>query len=73
MLDSHLAALYQVTTFNLNKAVKRNRGRFPEDFVFQLVRQEVANLKFQFGISSSQHGGRRILPYRARRWPPRRR
>ena len=61
MLDSDLAALYGVTTGNLNKAVKRNPERFPTDFTFQLNAQEVANLKFQFGISS--WGGRRRLPY----------
>ena len=61
MLDSDLAALYGVTTENLNKAVKRNAKRFPTDFMFQLDAEEVANLKFQFGISS--WGGRRRLPY----------
>ena len=63
MLDRDLAAVYGVTTGNLNKAVKRNCDRFPEDFAFQLTRQEVANLRFQIGISSSRHGGRRYLPY----------
>jgi hypothetical protein len=52
MLDSDLAALYGVNTGNLNKAVKRNAERFPTDFMFQLEAEEVANLKFQFGISS---------------------
>jgi hypothetical protein len=61
MLDSDLAALYGVTTGNLNKAVKRNTERFPTDFMFQLDAEEVANLKFQFGISS--WGGRRRRPY----------
>ena len=61
MLDSDLAALYGVTTGNLNKAVKRNAERFPIDFMFQLDTEEVANLKFQFGISS--WGGRRRRPY----------
>ena len=61
MLDSDLARLYGVTTGNLNKAVKRNAERFPTDFMFQLDAEEVANLKFQFGISS--WGGRRRLPY----------
>jgi len=61
MLDSDLAALYGVTTGNLNKAVKRNAERCPTDFMFQLDVEEVANLKFQFGISS--WGGRRRLPY----------
>jgi hypothetical protein len=61
MLDSDLAALYGVTTGNLNKAVKRNAERFPTDFMFLLDAEEVANLKFQFGISS--WGGRRRRPY----------
>jgi len=61
LLDSDLAALYGVTTGNLNKAVKRNAERFPVDFMFQLDAEEMANLKFQFGISS--WGGRRARPY----------
>lgn len=68
MLDSDLAALYQVETRNLNKAMKRNMDRFPEDFCFQLTKEEYTNLMFQIGTSSSQesentHGGRRKLPY----------
>jgi phage regulator Rha-like protein len=63
MLDSDLAALYEVETFNLNKAVKRNIDRFPDDFMFQLTRDEWENLTFQNGISSKQHGGRRFMPY----------
>jgi len=51
MWDSDPSALYGVTTGNLNKAVKRNAERFPTDFMFQLDAEEVANLKFQFGIS----------------------
>ncbi len=60
MPDRDLAELYGVETFNLNKAVKRNITRFPEDFMFQLSRVEFNNLKFQFGISS--WGGTRKLP-----------
>lgn len=68
MLDSDLAMLYQVETKNLNKAMKRNENRFPEDFCFQLKKEEYENLKFQFGTSSlecmaGEHGGRRKLPY----------
>ena len=59
MLDSHLAALYGVETKNLNKAVRRNLGRFPLDFMFQLAPDELDNLKFQIGTSSYTHGGRR--------------
>ena len=61
ILDSELAKLYGVTTFNLNKAVKRNLDRFPEDFMFQLTNKEFKNLIFQFGISS--WGGARKMPY----------
>jgi len=64
MLDSDLAELYGVTTFNLNKAVKRNRDRFPDDFMFQLTSKEFHALRFQNGMSkSSGRGGRRYLPY----------
>jgi hypothetical protein len=60
MLDRDLAALYQVLTRNLNKAVTRNKDRFPPDFMFSLTREEVDNLKFQFGTSS--WGGTRKPP-----------
>lgn len=63
LLDSDLASLYGVTTANLNKAVKRNIERFPDDFMFQLSTVEMGNLIFQTGTSSSGHGGRRTLPY----------
>ena len=63
MLDSDLAALYQVETKNLNKAVKRNIERFPASFCFQLTEKEVENLRFQIGTSSLNYGGRRYLPY----------
>jgi phage regulator Rha-like protein len=63
MLDSDLAALYQVLTKNLNKAVGRNRTRFPEDFMFQLTAEEAESLRFQFGTSKEGRGGRRYLPY----------
>ena len=63
MLDSDLAALYQVETKNLNKAVKRNNERFPVSFCFQLNEEEVENLRFQIGTSSLNYGGRRYLPY----------
>ena len=63
MLDVDLARVYGVTTKRLNEAVKRNADRFPEDFAFQLKREEVANLRSQFATSSLGHGGRRYLPY----------
>lgn len=52
MLDSDLAELYEVETGNLNKAVARNLGRFPPDFMFRLTEQEVDSMRFQFGISN---------------------
>ena len=61
MLDSDLAKLYGVETKNLNLQVRRNVERFPEDFMYQLTRQEVVNLRLQFATSS--YGGRRYLPY----------
>jgi len=60
MLDRDLADLYSVTTGNLNKAVSRNIERFPEDFMFQLTKEEFKNLIFHFGTSS--WGGTRKLP-----------
>src|SRR5437867_9033050 len=64
MLDNDLAQLYGVETFNLNKAVKRNLGRFPADFMFQLTKPEFKRLTFQTGISKSRgRGGRRTPPY----------
>ena len=66
MVDSDLAMLYQVETGALNRAVKRNIKRFPEDFRFQLTVKEYENLKCQSGISSMNengYGGRRTLPF----------
>src|SRR6187455_1542996 len=64
MLDRDLAELYGVTTFNLNKAVKRNLDRFPRDFMFQLNQKEFFSLKFQIGIpKTAGRGGSRYLPY----------
>ena len=63
MLDSDLALLSGVTTFNLNKAVKRNIRRFPKDFMFQLNAREHRSLIFHFGISKKGRGGRRYPPY----------
>ena len=65
MLDSDLAKLYGCKngTKDINKAVNRNLDRFPEDFYFQLTKQEYENLKFQSGTSSNNHGGVRKLPY----------
>ena len=61
MLDSDLAALYEVSTKILIQAVKRNVSRFPSDFMYQLTRKDVAILRSQF--VTSRWGGRRYLPY----------
>ena len=61
MLDQDLAELYQVPTKRLNEQVKRNIGRFPDDFMFQLTEEEFENLRSQFATSS--WGGRRVAPY----------
>jgi hypothetical protein len=79
MLDSDLASIYGVETKALNRAVKRNRDRFPKDFVFRLSEDEWRNLRYQIGTSTSGrehralryqigtsslgHGGRRTRPY----------
>jgi hypothetical protein len=61
IFDSDLATLYQVETKFLNRTVKRNLPRFPADFMFQLTKREIANLRCQIGTSS--WGGSRYLPY----------
>ena len=63
MLDADLAELYQVLTKNLNLAVRRNRDRFPEDFMFQLTEDEDKSLRLHFATSNVSRGGRRYLPY----------
>jgi ORF6N domain len=78
MLDSDLAELYGVPTHRLNEQVRRNTGRFPEDFMFRLTPEEARNLISQFAISSLAEnktlrfqsgtsgrgwGGRRNLPH----------
>src|SRR5207244_13247251 len=73
ILDSDLAAIYQVTTKRLNQQFTRNRKRFPVDFAFQLTAEEFTNLKSQIATSSSglrlqfatsnRRGGRRYLPW----------
>lgn len=65
MLDSDLAKIYQVETKVFNQAVKRNVDRFPENFRFQLTKEEFdgINLRSQFVTSSLNYGGRRYLPY----------
>jgi hypothetical protein len=72
MLDSDLARIYQVETKVLNQAVKRNKDRFPPEFMFQLTNDEYESLKSQIATSSLRsqivtskdgQGGRRYLPF----------
>jgi hypothetical protein len=73
MLDSDLAAIYQVTTKRLNQQFTRNRKRFPEDFAFQLTAEELTNLRSRIATSSpglrlqiatsKKRGGRRYRPW----------
>jgi ORF6N domain-containing protein len=63
MLDSHLAELYGVSTKRLNEQVKRNKQRFPADFMFQLTPVESSTLRSQFATSKRKRGGRRFRPY----------
>ena len=70
MIDSDVAMLYHYETKNVNKAVKRNIDRFPEEFCFQLTENEFETLRFQIGTSKQNlkindelRGGRRYLPY----------
>jgi hypothetical protein len=62
MLDADLAKLYGVPTKVLNQAVKRNKSRFPRDFMFQLAGPEAATLRSQF-VTSRDRGGRQYSPY----------
>jgi hypothetical protein len=63
MIDFDLAELYGVPTKVLNQQVRRNRGRFPEDFMFQLSADEAEFLRSQIATSRAGHGGRRSPPY----------
>jgi len=63
MLDSDLARIYGITTRRLNQQVKRNLGRFPVDFAFQLTREEFAELISHSAISKPSRGGRTKLPW----------
>jgi hypothetical protein len=63
MLDRDLALMYGVPTGRLNEQVKRNKGRLPEDFMFQLSVAEFKNWKSQFAISKSERMSIRKKPY----------
>ena len=64
MVDSDLATLYQVTTKRLNEQVRRNKNRFPSEFMFRLTAEEYEYLRSQNATSSEDnaHGGRRYIP-----------
>ena len=63
MLDADLAKLYGTSTKRLNEQVKRNRDRFPSDFMFQLRKEEWDSLSSQIATSKTGRGGRRVSPY----------
>ncbi|MBI2682021.1 MAG: ORF6N domain-containing protein [Acidobacteriales bacterium] len=63
ILDQDLAAMYGVSSKRLNEQVKRNRNRFPPDFMIRLTPQEARSLRSQIATSNARRGGRRTLPY----------
>jgi len=63
MMDSDLAKLYGIETKNLKKAVRRNIARFPDDFMFELSKEELKNWRCQFGTSNSIKMGIRVQPF----------
>jgi phage regulator Rha-like protein len=63
MLDRDLAELYEVETKRLKEQVRRNIDRFPEDFMFELTKEELADWRYQFGTSSSETMGLRVPPF----------
>ena len=63
MLDSDLAKLFGYKTKDLNRNVKNNLSRFPENYCFQLTEEEYENLRCKNFTSSSNYGGRRYFPY----------
>jgi phage regulator Rha-like protein len=63
ILDTDLAELYGAPVKRLNQQVRRNRKRFPTDFLFKLTRGEFESLRLQIATSNTKRGGRRHLPY----------
>lgn len=63
ILDTDLARIFGVPTFRFNEAIKRNRERFPNDFMFRLTAAEAESLTSQIAMSKPGRGGRRTLPY----------
>ncbi|MBK7134644.1 MAG: ORF6N domain-containing protein [Bacteroidales bacterium] len=63
ILDRDLAELYKVDTKQLKRAVRRNIDRFPDDFMFELSKDELANWRYQFGTSKGDIKGLRFAPF----------
>lgn len=63
MIDRDIAFVYHVEVKQMNRQVKRNIERFPEDFMFQLTKEEYNSLRCHFGTSNRRGGDRRALPY----------
>ena len=63
LIDRDLATIYQVEVKQMNRQVKRNIERFPEDFMFRLTKEEYYSLKCHFGTSNTRGGDHRALPY----------
>jgi phage regulator Rha-like protein len=63
ILDRDLAELYQADTKQLKRAVRRNIERFPDDFMFELTKEELRNWRYQFGTSKSERIGLRVSPF----------
>lgn len=63
MLDRDLAILYEIDTKQLKRTVRRNIDRFPDDFMFELTKEELSNWRYQFGTSNSEIMGLRIPPF----------
>ena len=63
MLDRDLAVLYEVETKRLKESVRRNIRRFPEDFMIELTKEELAEWRYQFGTSNSEIMGLRVPPF----------
>src|SRR5437764_15441574 len=69
MLDRGLAKIYGVPTFRFNEAIKRNRHRFPKDFMFQLSRAEFDSLTSQIAMSKPQDSSQNAMSKTGRGWP----
>jgi len=63
MIDRDLAELYEVETKQLKRAVRRNIYRFPDDFMFELSKEELENWRYQFGTSNTEKFGLRVVPF----------